>query len=408
MNNFFKLLGLLMFTFFTPLVFGEAMKFNGEFRVSGMGYLHSKPKTEELFSEVRFLPELEWNTNVDWRLYVQGDFRFDSKGYASGIFDGAEEDNRWIANARQAYAEYSQDLFTLTVGKQIFDWSVTDVISPSDNINPRDWIDVTQWERIGLPALQLHYGDMTFWEFVYLPQPSPSRLPRGRWAYDIPDDLLYAKPSAPNGSYDQFAARVGTNVNNWDLGLSWYHGHAYNPATNIRPPNIIAPNYVREDVVATSVVGEVGKGVMARGEIGYFRQHRNDDFIQLVAGLERAWNNVLRETDELNVTVQYADEITVKKVSDKSLRHFDMRRASSGTASLRLQYTLDDARRVAVQLEGGYNINKDSYAKASIKLRHKNVEFEAGVEIVSGGASNTLWGGWQHNDRAFVQCSVYV
>jgi len=390
----------------TPLAFGDEPKFSGELRTFGAAYFEDRGSAEDLFGEVRFLPVVAWQTDYEWFLYVQGDFRLDSEGYASGVFDGVEDNGRWIGNLRQAYAEYTEDLFKLRVGKQIFDWSVCDTISPNDNINPRDWVDVVEWERVGVPSINLRYGDSTFWELVYIPWSTPSKLPTGRWEYDLPSGLVSDGADSPDNDYDQFAVRAGTNISGWDLGASYYHGFSYNPAVRMNL-NLIVPTYIREDVFAISATGEIGAGLMLRSEVGYFRQYGDDDFVQFVIGADRFWNDVFRPTDEFYLLVQYVDEIEVDDISPASFRRYDFRRSFSRSIMARAQYTFDDTRQWSVKLEGSYNLEKgDSYVQPSISWRKNNFELEAGVGFASG-PKDEFWGGWRENDRAFLKCTYH-
>ncbi|PIT93502.1 hypothetical protein COU00_04045 [Candidatus Falkowbacteria bacterium CG10_big_fil_rev_8_21_14_0_10_43_11] len=390
-----------------PLAFGDEPKFSGELRIFSAAYLDDRTGAEDLFGEIRFLPAVAWQTDYDWFLYIQGDFRLDSENYASGVFDGVEDDGRWIGNLRQAYAEYTEDLFKLRVGKQIFDWSTTDTISPSDNINPRDWVDVAEWERIGVPAIDLRYGDATFWEFVYIPWSTPSKLPAGRWEYDLPPGLVSGGIDGPENDYDQFALRAGTNVSGWDLGASYYHGYSYNPSVSFQPPNAINTEYIREDVVAVSAVGEIGGGVMLRAEAGYFNQHGNNDFVQFVIGADRFWNDVFRTTDELYLLVQYTDEVETKNDNPAAFRIYDFRRAFRRSFMARAQYSFDDTRQWTLKLEGSYNCeDDDSYIQPSVAFRRNNLEIEAGIGFASG-PKNTFWGEWRENDRIFIQCTYH-
>ena len=381
-------------------------KFSGELQTFGAVYLEDTG-AEDVFGEIRFLPEMSWQTEIGWYFFVQGDFRLDSTGYASGVFDGVEDNGRWIANIRQAYAEYSENFFKLRIGKQIFDWSVTDTVSPSDNISPRDWTDVIEWERVGVPAVQLRYGDMTFWELVYVPFATQSKFPCGRWDYDMPQGLIFGDINEPNDNYDQYALRVGVNVSNWDLGASYYHGYSYNPAVGFFPPNKITAEYIREDVVSLSAVGEIGAGVMFRAEAGYFNQHGDDDFVQLVVGADRFWNDVFRLTDEFYLLVQYVDEVEVNDISPETFQRYDFRRAFNRSVMARAQYTFEDTREWSVKLEGSYNFERgDSYIEPSVAWQKGNFKIEAGIGFAAG-PKDTLWGGWRQNDRVFVQCSWY-
>jgi hypothetical protein len=118
-------------------------------------------------------------------LYVEGDIRQDTAGLAHGYINDFTEHTgeRWAVNVREGYGELNEKWLRVRTGKQIYDWSVTNTISPSDNISPRDWTDIIRSERIGVPSLDVRLGYDSYVQFVYIPLFSPSKLPvaGSRW-----------------------------------------------------------------------------------------------------------------------------------------------------------------------------------------------------------------------------------
>ena len=113
---------------------------------------------------------------------------------------------------RELYGQYESDSVKFSLGKQVFDWSVTDTVSPTDSLNPRDWTDIIEWERIGVPAASVTVGNDTYLQFVAA-MFSVSRLPEESWTGDLPVEMDEEGRGAP-----QLALRSATLL---DFGEDW-------------------------------------------------------------------------------------------------------------------------------------------------------------------------------------------
>jgi len=383
-------------------------KLGGRLETMGAVNFHNRDNANDAFGEFRAVTSLDFYPADNWSVFLEAEARTDTEGYASGVIDDfSENGERWIINLREGYLTYRKGIFQLKAGKQIFDWSVTDTVSPSDNICPRDFTDLPEWERVGVPALDLQIGYETFFELVYVPIFTPSKLPQGNWERELPAGLSYGDLNMPNHGVGQFAACFGTTLSGFDLGASWYHGYSFSPAFDSLSLAEINYRYNREDVFAFSAAGEIGYGLMLRAEVGYFDQENDDDFVQYVLGVDRIWDSVLRPTDQLYLLVQYSGEIETNDVMPDRFRYSDFRRGFSDAVLARVEYTLSDSRKWKLACEGSYNFNDgDSYIQPSVAWQRGNIEVEAGVSIASG-PEDSFWGGWENSDRAFIKATYH-
>ncbi len=376
---------------------------SGKADIYGAAYIHDDSRSKEQFAEIRFQPKVTSRFNEYFIVFVAGDFRLDTENYAHSFMDDTVEDsNRWAANASEVYGEFNRSWLRVRAGKQIFDWSVTDTISPSDNINPRDWTDIIEWERVGVHALDVRLGSDTYIEFVYVPWATVSKLPGKRFEVELPDGVSLAKQRI-NRSAEQFAARAGTVINGFDLCAGAYKGKSFNPATQLKMHSLtsaeVVPVYQDEEVYFLSAAKEL-IGFNFRAETGFFRQQQDDNFAQGVVGADREWAGVFKPEDTLYVLVQYADEM-ISKRHDSALPQIDFRRNLNNSLLSRIKYSFNE--NWAVKLDSSYNFSKgDSYIEPTVVWQQNRWEVEAGMGIFSG-PKNTFFGRYKDDDRFFMK-----
>jgi hypothetical protein len=298
--------------------------------------------------------------------------------------------------------EAKDDFARLRAGKQIFDWSVTDTVSPSDNISPRDLSDPLEWERLGAPAVDLRLGRDSFVEVVYLPLFTSSRLPTGRWAPVLPPNVTLGEAETDRSDW-QAAARMGTVLEGCDIGLSAYKGKSYSPGFEVRQEGSqvkAIPVFQDEAVYSLSGAKEIA-GYTMRVEIGYFDQDGADDFVQYVVGLDREWGQVFNPRDAFYILVQYANEILVQSDEANPGGNLDFRRIFDNALLYTVRYSFSE--HVMVKVRGSRGFSKgDSFLEPSLGWQQGAWELNAGLDLLSG-PPETFFGGYSHNDRGFLR-----
>lgn len=395
---------LLIFMF--PNFCKSDANISNKMSIFAVHYIKEDQDSEERFGEARFEPKLSYNAG-NILFFAAGDFRIDSEGYAYGIMDRVTEpdNHRWAVNFKEAYVEYDKDKITARFGKQIFDLSVTDTISPSDNINPRDWTDLVEWERIGVPAFFASYGFDTSLEFIYVPWFTASKFPEDRWDRELPEGIKFGDQEY-NRNSGQFSTRLKTTQKGWDLAAVFYKGKSFSPSyeiNNIALEHELVPVYRDEEVYALSAATEIA-GFNFRAETGYFHQEKDDDFIQYVGGVDREFS-ISGTDDSLYVLIQYANEIETQSDSPVNFRTFDNRRSLNNSFMSKLKYSFND--NLAAKLEGSYNFSdKDSYFEPAVSWQKDSWEIEAGFGFFSG-PENSFFGGYEKNNRFFFKASYF-
>ncbi len=392
------------------LALAGEIKVGGTVESFGCAYIQEKEGAEDQYGEIRFRPTLSYSISEPLLIYLEGDMRIDSEGFAQGALDGPAERSgeRIIANLREAYVDYKRNRLTLRIGKQIFDWSVTDTISPSDNLSPRDWTDILESERVGIPAAYLRFGYGAYAELAYIPWFTPSKLPviGGRWERDLPPGLVNEEQEIIGRNHGQASLRIGAALEGFDLNAVYYRGYSFSPSFKLMPASGglfgLVPMARFEEVYAVSAVRAVG-GYSLRGEAGYFRQRNEDDFAQFVLGIDREWSGILKPVDSLYILLQYADEIVTQHDNPVGFATIDFRRILNKACMAKATYSFDAERRWTLKLEGSYNLgDKDGFFEPALIYRKRSIELEAGVDILSGG-EQTFFGGYGGNDRFYTK-----
>ena len=384
----------------------ERLRLEHEFSVLERVYLQNRSDAEGLSLALRYRPKLTYFATESLLLQLEPDFRFDDEGYAQGYADSITEQSEWqTVGVREAYGEWNRDWCRLKIGKQVFNWAVTDTVSPGDNLCPRDWTQVTKWERVGVPAVSWRLGYDHFIEAVYQPWFTPSKMPNGRWQTEpaiITDDW-----EETDGREDQLAVRVGSVISRFDVGLSYFDGYSYNPFFRLDASKMkLKPNYYRQRVYAASLTGEIANGFTLRSEIGWYDRKLGGDFGQWVIGIDREWSGIFEPTDSLYILLQYADGFLDSNNPPAGMFNLDFRQAFNDCLMAKAKYSFNDRGRWSLDLEGLYNTDdRDSYLQPSVTWQKDRWRAEIGLVILSG-RSDTFMGRWGRNDHFFIELTL--
>jgi hypothetical protein len=282
-----------------------------------------------------FKVELVGDLTDDVQYNVIPILRADNAYDTSGVVDALPEDepDRYHLNFDEAFLQYAGDSFDLKLGKQIYAWGVADSYNPIDNINPRDFINIADDFKIGVPSISLVSDfDLVSLEAVYIPIFTPSRLPGddNRWGGDLSEPQA-ALPglTATRGDRElpgldldrgQLAGRLSSSelVQGWDLGLSYYWGvdsiGVFRADTlPSSPPSIVLtqvyPEFQELGASVSTVVGDVElHGEAALHFTG--DQDMDDDYLEFVLGLNYVWYDQPFEfLEEIRIALEYADEV---------------------------------------------------------------------------------------------------
>lgn len=340
-------------------------------------------------AETRWQQQLSWKQagEQQWRLELEGLWR------ARGVQE---------ARLGQAFYRHRQGGWQWTVGRQVYDWSVTDTVSPSDLLNPRDWRDPTRSRKIALPSLSLRYAQAAHHlELVFSPGATASRLPDGVWAPALPAGISLL-PVQHAAHQAQLGLRWRGPALGGDTSLVLYRGHSPAPTavwaqTDTGGP-ALQPLQDRLNALALGHVRELGAQSLLRLEWGMNRARRSDSFSQWVAGIEQTLNGP--GADDWHLLVQWQGEYAVRRCPETPQGWWDFRRLFNHQMLARVQQQTDDSEAWRLSLEGSW---KPGERQRFIRLeaqRRLNSQLELTLGAVAiAGQPDTFWGPYQRLSR---------
>jgi len=375
--------------------------------------------------------QVEWARRLGaWgatKLIVE--FRDDDFGFTRGLHFQIPETSqrRSYLGVREATFSARRGPLEVTLGKQIYAWGTADAFNPTDNLNPYDYLDVLDNEKLGVwsASARLSLGPSSL-VFAVVPFFTPSRLPlpRSRWTPPVPPGFVAVADDPVRPEQDigatQYAARLRTTVAGWDVSVSYYDGFDHTPsfrqsAFQVAPGVVIprlTPVYSRVKVPGLDFSTTFGKlEVHGEGAFRLVESDGRDHRFQGIAGVNYTQDVGLRWLDQMIFIVEYGRETVLRRIrhsgiieKDKSPLVGDLL-ANSGFRDAivgRIQAKLTED--TSLKLSGIADLAVTPSYYVQFKGNHRvtdAVHVEAGLDFLTG-KPDTFWGRWRNNDRFFL------
>ena len=375
--------------------------------------------------------QVEWARRLGaWgSLKLIGEFRDDDFGFARGVHFQIPETTR-----QRSYLSVKEAVFAaragpleVTLGKQIFAWGTADAFNPTDNINPYDYLDVLDSEKIGVWSLaaRASTGPASL-VFVAVPFFTPSRLPlvRSRWTPPAPAGFqaLVDDPVRPDqdAGATQYAARLKTTVAGWDVSVSYYDGfeHTLSFRQSLFPlaPGVFLPRltpvYTREKVPGADFSTTFGK-IEVHGEAAarFVESNGRSDRLQGIVGMNYTQDIGWTWLNQMILIVEYARETVLRHIRHSGIIRSESQPIVGGLLSNkafrdaivgRIQVKLTEDTVLKLSGIADLSATPSHYIQFKVSQRITDaVHAEAGLDFLTG-EPKTFWGRWGDNDRFFV------
>lgn len=358
------------------------------------------------------LGELHWKHRIDttfatdWHATVEPEFLVRSYQERSRTVAWGPVDPPASVALRQASLAWRKDTWQVRAGSQFFEWNQTDLISPADLVNPRDWSDITRTRKLAVPAVSVRHGYQTSLEWVWIPRPLASWLPAGPWMPVETSSLLAPSQQRPHG--DQHAFRLTGNWRQTDWSFVLYRGHSTAPdlamdATSPRPRLFAWYQPLR--AAAVTAARQLTSSNVLRAELGHYRQPLGSDFTQVVVSADHEKSGLLEDDDMLYLLLQYAGSNRHDTVRN-TLGWPDFRRVLERSVSFRLAYDFRSDQRDVIEINGAWNRKQhDRYWQVSYQKRLAgNTSLTVGIDAMNG-REGSFWGRYRDNGRVWLQTS---
>jgi len=372
-------------------------------------------------SEYRLRVELDIPLGERARLFVAPELRWDSHHLSAGALDERNRDEvrRPIFHFREAYVEWRPGRWDLRFGEQIFAWGTADGFNPTDNLNPRDYLDLVDNEKIPVLALAAtyHVSDVTSLQVVLLPLFVPSRFDGqdSRWSFfpAAPPLTFERDRPADSSAAMQFALRAKTSVGGWDLSLSYFDGYNDIARPSLRLDGQGQPERVHFDYDKVRVLGfdfaTTWRNIGIHGEIAHTwtRGHRDDSYLQYVFGIDYTFADI-RPGQNLRLILEYAGERRTSKGRDlDGVPPTRLGRYLDGSLLARAVYEFSETASVEIKACATLRGENNYYIQPSFTFDVRDdLRVKVGADIFMGD-DDTFFGQFDHNDRFFVILEYY-
>ncbi len=345
------------------------------------------------------------------KILVSPKLIFDNDNYSSSYIDEFENKGvrRLSFDLEEYYAEFNFSSFDLKIGKQIFSWGKADGFNPTDNLNPRDYIDLfVEEEKIGVPAINLLYywNDFTF-DLVFIPTYTPTRLPliNSRHSFLDPET-----PFVVNGrelpadtlSSSQTAIRILRHISGWDLSVSYYDGYDDLTLAIVDVDQSLTPTYNRIRVIGGDFATTFG-GLGVHGEAAQFIYDggKDEDYLQYILGIDYAWTDVIKDHDVFLILEYMGDTTTQPREDERPAFATGLGRVFRNSFLSTVTYKFSDT----LELETELAFNMDSHVSYVInpEVRYDitdKLKFTFGIDFVEG-VQKTFFGQFDNDDRSY-------
>lgn len=409
----------------------------GSFRYKNFAHFNpTKAEQRPVRQEGILRLEVDQTFQENWRLFLVPQWKADTVNNTAGAFQNFRDTTLRdpYFYLREGSLKYRGDNFDLAVGKQIYAWGTADGFNPTDNLNPRDYHDVPDREKMGIFSFAAgYYPQDASITFVVIPLFTPSRLPliNSRWNADpnrkptttndaglagasIPPGTSVRRREMPGARLDKIQAgiRAKQTVAGWDLSVSYFDGFDTQPVVRV-VGSTARPRFNRMHVIGTDFSTTSGR-LEYHGEWAWklYESGRATSILPVVLGGMYTWDDDWVKNlglDQILWNLEYSREITLhKRDNDQYHESAIFTRPFQNSILSRLTMKFDENNEL--HLSGNYNLRhhatKRHHANSYLqpKVIHKfsdALKAEGGLELF-WGAHNSFWGKWKRNDRTFI------
>jgi hypothetical protein len=386
--------------------------FDGFIELRNFTYFRDDPSDDRI-NRAEGVIKLEYEKYIGnlGKILVSPKLVFDNDNYSSSYLDEFENKGarRLIFDLEEYYAEFNFNSFDLKVGKQIFSWGKADGFNPTDNLNPRDYIDLfVEEEKIGVPAINLLYywNDFTF-DLVFIPTYTPTRLPliNSRHAFLDPD-----KSTVVNGrelpadtlSSSQSGIRILRHISGWDLSVSYYDGYDDLTLATVEGDQSLTLRYNRTRVIGVDFATTFG-GLGVHGEAAQFFYDggKDEDYFQYILGIDYTWTNIIHDHDIFLILEYMGDTTTRSREDERPASATGLGRVFRNSFLSTITYKFSDI----LELETKLLFNLDHHLSHVIKPEihydiNDKLKLTFGVDFIEGNQT-TFFGQFDNDDRSY-------
>lgn len=302
------------------------------------GFVELRPR---VYLEDRNGPRVDDQLLVEAELELERDLGRSFSFYARPhLLVDASDDALFRTEASELYLSWERQRFSLRLGRMVENWGVADTTNPLDVLNRRDLGgDLLDPQRLAETGVRLRWepsGGKTFGE----PTLSLYLMPVFRPTLFAPDGQRFAlgdedRPFVDHGGFEpegsdegfaalRFTSTLATRPFDADLQLLATRGPTRLPLPTPGADGSLRPIYYGVETVGAGLRAVANEEVLGRflasltlkAEFAWNAPWRYDgspieapdSYLSFVVGFDRVLYNVLRDQDQVTLTLEYAGE----------------------------------------------------------------------------------------------------
>lgn len=297
---------------------------------------------------------------------------------------------------------YNKGHFTATIGKQFIRWGKADILNPTDRFAPRDFLELTDADFLGVTAVRAVYdtGADSF-DFVFQPWFTPSRTPllNQRWTFLPPQTWsdLIADYGAVYPGRPAYGVRWNHTGSAAEYSFNYYQGSDNLPLFNVLSP---PPGYDFAIQRFYPELRELGADLAmplswatVKAEVADFSSTNKlaDEYILYVLELQR-------QVREWNFTGGYAGEVVYNSPSPF---YYSPERGFARSFVGHAGWTIDTTKELSLQgiarQNGRGELLEATYSQTFGQHWRATVGY-----VVVGGDEGDFIGEYNHNSHAIA------
>lgn len=404
----------------------------GSFRYKNFAHFKdTEPEQRTVRQEGILRLEVDQAFQEDWRFFLVPQWKADTANYTASPFQDFRD--TYLRDSyfyiREGHIKYRGDSFDLAVGKQFYSWGTADGSNPTDNLNPRDYHDVPDREKMGIFSFSAsYYPPDASLTLVVIPLFTPSRLPviHSRWIgnptkkptsandpgvlnADLPPGVSLKRRAMPGKELEkiQVGLRAKKSIAGWDLSLSYFDGFDTMPVVRLTTSTSARPVFNRMRVVGADFSTTSGK-LEYHGEWAWrlYESGRASSIFPIVLGGMYTWDEDWVKAiglEQIIFNFEYARDFTLHHRDNPNFRESGVfTRPFRESILTRVALKFDENNEL--HISGNPNFYGHNNYFLQPKFIHKfsdSLKMEGGWELF-WGSQNSFWGKWKRNDRTFV------
>lgn len=351
--------------------------------------------------------KLHRQVTFDFSLRLQIDSDQKSQGVTSNLKDNDRKRN--IVDLNEGFIEYRQNNFDWFLGKRIHSWGKGDYFHPSDRINPQDYTDFLDTEKMGVFSFGMKYypNVISQLEIQFLPFFTKSRLYFTNSSWSIFDREVKIEEKIPSDA--QYALRYSLYLENWDIEMIYIKKREDLPTLFFNDFKQIVTKYKRANIFSLEQATTIANRFELHGGLTYYD---NDEpqvygkFVNYLIGLNYSFNENIFFKKNIDISSEFLGTIDIKKPDEDKVDKIvgDFFRLFENSLFLKICFSVGNFS--LIEVSNLFLLEQSSNDILRVAYRHNyndQLELKLGVDCIWGNNKEPIFYRFSKNDRIFFK-----